>query len=93
MQCASLQTIRASEVLIKMAILDNGTLLKGLLMEASDVRRSVEELAQGLYEASDPSGLPWVKRGLAVRDPWLQVARQQIAQSENPPERDERGGQ
>ena len=68
-------------------------LLKGLPMAASDVRRSVEELAQALYEASDPSGLPWVKRGLAVRDPWLQVARQQIAQSENPLERDERGGQ
>jgi hypothetical protein len=68
-------------------------LLKGLPMAAFDVRRSVEELAQALYEASDPSGLPWVKRGLAVRDPWLQVARQQIAQSENPLERDERGGQ
>jgi hypothetical protein len=68
-------------------------LLKGLPMAASDVRRSVEELAQALYEASDPSGLPWVKRGLAVRDPWLQVARQQIAQSEIPPERNERGGQ
>jgi hypothetical protein len=52
----------------------------------------VEELAQALYEASDPSGLPWLKRGLAVRDPWLQVARQQIAQSENPPERDQGDG-
>jgi hypothetical protein len=61
-------------------------------MAASNVRRSVEELAQALYEASDPSGLPWVKRGLAVRDPWLQVARQQIAQSENPPERDKGDG-
>ena len=68
-------------------------LLKGLPMAASDVRRSVEELAQALYEASDPSGLPWVERGLAMRDPWLQVARQQIAQSANPPERNERGGQ
>ena len=58
-------------------------------MAASSVRRSVEELAQALYEASDPSGLPWVKRGLAVRDPWLQVARQQIAHSENPPQRDQ----
>ena len=68
-------------------------LLKGLLMAASDVRRSVEELAQALYEVSDPSGLPWLKRGLAVRDPWLQVARQQIAQSENPPERSKGTGQ
>jgi hypothetical protein len=47
------------------------------------VTRSVEELAQILYEANDPSGIPWVKRGLTIRDPWLQVARQQIAQSEN----------
>jgi len=62
-------------------------------MAASDVRRSVEELAQALYEASDPSGLPWIKRGLAVRDPWLQVARQQIAQSENLPKHDDGGEQ
>jgi hypothetical protein len=47
------------------------------------MRRSVEALAQTLYEASDPSGIPWAKRGGAVRDPWLRVARQQIAQGEN----------
>jgi hypothetical protein len=57
--------------------------MKGDLMAAPGVRSSVEELAQMLYETSDPSGIPWVKRGLAVRDPWLQVARKQIAQSEN----------
>jgi len=57
--------------------------MKGKLMAAPGVRRSAEELAQILYEASDPSGIPWVKRGLTVRDPWLQVARRQIAQSEN----------
>ena len=51
-------------------------------MEAPEVKRSVEELAQALYEASDPNGIPWNKRGQAVRDPWLQVARRQIAQSE-----------
>jgi hypothetical protein len=51
-------------------------------MEAPEVRRSVEELAQALYEASDPNGIPWNKRGQAIRDPWLQVARRQIAQSE-----------
>jgi hypothetical protein len=51
-------------------------------MAAFEIRRSVEELAQALYEASDPSGIPWVKRGLAVREPWLQVARRKIA-SEN----------
>jgi ABC-type Fe3+ transport system permease subunit len=79
-------------VLTKCPSLITAHLLKGLPMAASNVRRSVEELAQALYEASDPSGLPWLKRGLAVRDPWLQVARQQIAQSENPPERDQGDG-
>jgi hypothetical protein len=62
--------------------------MKGKQMAATGMRRSVEELAQMLYESSDPSGIPWVKRGLAVRDPWLQVARQQIGQSENMPECD-----
>ena len=62
--------------------------MKGNLMAAPGVRSSVEDLAQILYEASDPSGIPWVKRGLAVRDPWLQVARKQMAQSENVSERD-----
>jgi hypothetical protein len=62
--------------------------MKGKQMAATGMRRSVEELAQMLYESSDPSGIPWVKRGLAVRDPWLQVARRQIGQSENMPERD-----
>jgi hypothetical protein len=52
-------------------------------MAASEMRRSVEELAQALYEASDPNGTSWAKRGMAVRDPWLQLARQQIAQSKN----------
>jgi len=66
--------------------------MKGELMAAPGMRRSVEELAQMLYESSDPSGIPWVKRGLAVRDPWLQVARQQIGQSENVPELDKRAG-
>jgi len=48
-------------------------------MAASETRRSVEELAQALYEESDPSGIPWVKRSLAVREPWLQIARRKIA--------------
>ena len=61
-------------------------------MAAPGVRSSVEDLAQILYEASDPSGIPWVKRGLAVRDPWLQVARKQMAQSENVSELDKRSG-
>ena len=52
-------------------------------MVVPEMRRSVEDLAQTLYEASDPSGIPWAKRGRVVREPWLQVARRQIA-LENP---------
>ena len=51
-------------------------------MTAEEMRRSVEDLAQALYEARDPSGMPWAKRGLAVRDPWLRLARQRIAEAE-----------
>jgi hypothetical protein len=51
-------------------------------MEIPEVRRSVEELAQALYEASEPNGVPWNKRGQAIRDPWLKAARRQLAQSE-----------
>jgi hypothetical protein len=68
---------------LRVSSLENPHIMKGKPMAALGARRSVEELAQILYEASDPSGIPWVKRGLAVRDPWLQVARKQIAQSEN----------
>ncbi len=57
-------------------------------MTALETRRSVEKLAQTLYEASDPNGPPWVKRGRVVREPWLQLARDRIAQSENRPETD-----
>jgi hypothetical protein len=52
-------------------------------MAGTEIRHSVEELAQALYEGSDPSGIPWVKRGRVVREPWLQVARKQLARSEN----------
>jgi hypothetical protein len=53
-----------------------------------ETQRSVEKLAQTLYEASDPSGPPWVKRGRVVREPWLELARDRIAQSENRPAAD-----
>jgi hypothetical protein len=66
--------------------------MKGNLMAAPRVRRSVEELAQMLYETSDPSGIPWVKRGFTVRDPWLQIAPKQIGQSDNVSELDKRVG-
>jgi hypothetical protein len=56
-------------------------------MDGPEVRRSVEELAQALYEASDPDGAPWVRRGRVVREPWLKLAREQIAQSDAGPGR------
>jgi hypothetical protein len=42
--------------------------------------RAVETLAQALYEASDPSGVPWAQRRHVIRDAWLKVARDQIRQ-------------
>jgi hypothetical protein len=54
-------------------------------MAAPEARRSVEELAQVLYEASDPDGPPWVRRGRVVREPWLALARDRILRSENRP--------
>jgi hypothetical protein len=54
-------------------------------MAAEEIRRSVEDLAQALYEENDPSGIPWVKRGLAVRDPWLRPARKQLAEKSAKP--------
>jgi len=49
---------------------------------AAERHRLVEALAQTLYEASDPSGVPWVKRSRIVRDAWLQRAEQQIPQTD-----------
>jgi hypothetical protein len=54
-------------------------------MAAPEARRSLEELAQALYEASDPDGPPWVRRGRVVREPWLALARDRILRSENRP--------
>lgn len=54
-------------------------------MAAPEARRSVEELAQALYEASDPNGPPWVRRGRVVREPWLALARDRILRFENHP--------
>jgi len=44
--------------------------------------RDVEALAQELYEASDPQGVPWAERSLVVRDPWLVVAKKRLAKPE-----------
>jgi len=42
-------------------------------------RHDVETLAQQLYEASDPAGVPWVERSIVVRDPWLAAAKKTLA--------------
>ena len=42
-------------------------------------RRAVEALAQALYEANDPGGIPWARRTRIVRDPWLLLAEQQLS--------------
>lgn len=55
-------------------------------MAGPETRRSVEQLAQSLYEASDPAGPPWARRGRVVREPWLELARDRIAQSEKRPQ-------
>lgn len=45
-------------------------------------RRTVEALAQALYEASDPVGVPWVRRPRIVREAWLTLADEQVTKSE-----------
>jgi hypothetical protein len=54
-------------------------------MAGPQARRSVEDLTQALYEASDPDGTPWVRRGRVLREPWLELARDRIARSDNHP--------
>jgi len=41
-------------------------------------RRATEDLAQSLYEASDPGGVPWARRPRVVRDAWLVRAERQL---------------
>jgi hypothetical protein len=42
----------------------------------------VEALAQALYEASDPEGVAWVRRGRTIRDAWLESARRKLAEAD-----------
>ena len=44
-------------------------------------RRAVETLAQTFYEANDPGGIPWARRTLIIRDPWLVLADRQLSQT------------
>jgi len=37
-------------------------------------RITVEALAQRLYEAGNPTNIPWARRDRTVRDPWLREA-------------------
>jgi hypothetical protein len=41
----------------------------------------VEALAQTLYEATDPGGVPWARRTRIVRDPWLLLAERQLSRT------------
>ena len=45
-------------------------------------RRSIEALAQALYEASDPNATPWARRNPVIREPWLALAEAQILKAE-----------
>jgi len=56
-------------------------------MAQSDTSRSVEQLAKSIYEASDPGGIPWAKRTRIVREPWLEAARLQIAETDDTPKK------
>ncbi len=51
----------------------------------SNTNRPAEELAQALYEASGPGGIPWAKRGRIVREAWLDAARLKLAAPDNLP--------
>jgi len=43
----------------------------------NEERRTVEALAQSLYEAQDQGGIAWAKRTRVIREPWLLLARRQ----------------
>jgi hypothetical protein len=53
--------------------------------DTANHRRSVEALAQALYEASDPTGVRWARRARVIREPWLALAEAQIAKGEQSP--------
>ena len=54
-------------------------------MASSETSGPAEDLAQALYEASDPVGVPWARRGRIVREAWLETARLKLAAPDNSP--------
>ena len=50
----------------------------------NDERRTIEALAQSLYETEDPGGVAWAKRTRIVREPWILRARQQLKAAQGP---------
>ena len=40
--------------------------------------RAVERLAFRMYEASETSGIPWLRRGWTVRVAWLKAAQERL---------------
>lgn len=49
---------------------------------AKHTSTEIEDLAQALYEASDPKGVAWVRRGRTIRDAWLDSARKKLAEAD-----------
>jgi hypothetical protein len=49
---------------------------------AEHTSTEIEALAQALYEASDPEGVAWVRRGRTIRDAWLESARRKLAEAD-----------
>ena len=40
--------------------------------------RVVERLAGRMYNADDPGGIPWLRRGWTVRQAWLRKAQERL---------------
>ncbi len=53
-------------------------------MRENEHRRAIEALAQALYEAQDPGGITWARRGQIVREPWIARARRELTAGQAP---------
>lgn len=54
---------------------------------AEHTSTEIQALAQALYEASDPEGLAWARRGRTIRDAWVESARKKLAEADSSAER------